>query len=312
MKPEFQGPERQGITRREALAAGLAAAAGGLVLPRPEAFAVPPPNRAGRRSGAALKLGLQSYSLRGYKKDGKPDADKALELTKQLGLTYWEAFPQHFPMTTDMAVVDQYKKRAAAQGVTVLGYGVVPFTKDHDKNRTYFEFAKAMGVRYLSADPSPDSFGSLDKLVEEYEILVGIHNHGPGHRYAKIDTIAEAIKDHSLRIGCCVDTGHFLRSKEDPVRAVETFGVRTFGVHLKDVKDAKTFTILGQGDLRTADLLHALAKQNYSLLVAVEYEESEANPMADLKECLSAIRAALPSSAGRPPAPSPRAKLNVE
>ena len=103
--------------------------------------------------------------------------------------------------------------------------------------------------------PSADSFDILDKLVEEYGIAIGIHNHGPGHQYALIDNIAKAIKDHSPKIGCCVDTGHFLRSKEDPVRAVEVFGSRVYGVHLKDVKNAETFTILGQGDLRTIDLL---------------------------------------------------------
>ena len=88
-------------------------------------------------------------------------------------------------------------------------------------------------------------------------MAIGIHNHGPGHKWAKIDTIAAAIKDHHPKIGCCVDTGHFLRSREDPVRAVEVFGKRIYGVHLKDVKDATTFTILGEGDLRTADLLKA-------------------------------------------------------
>ena len=150
--------------------------------------------------------------------------------------------------------------------MTVVGYGVVRFTKDHDANRKLFEFAKAMGLGYLSADPDPDSFDSLDKLVEEYGVAIGIHNHGPGHRWAKIDTIAAAIKDHHPKIGCCIDTGHFLRSREDPVRAVEVFGKRIYGVHLKDVKDAKTFTILGEGDLRTADLLKALAKQRLLVL----------------------------------------------
>src|SRR4029078_4175054 len=106
-------------------------------------------------------------------------------------------------------------------------------------NRRCVEFAKAMGLEYRSADPAPDSFDSLDKLVEEYGVAVGIHNHGPGHRWALIDTIGAAIKDHNPRIGCCVDTGHFLRSREDPVRAVEVFGKRTYGGHLKDGKDAE-------------------------------------------------------------------------
>jgi inosose dehydratase len=150
-----------------------------------------------------------------------------------------------------------------------------------------------MGFDYVSADPSPDSFDTLDPLVEEYGINLGIHNHGPGHRWAKIDTIAAAIKDHSPRIGCCVDTGHFLRSSEDPVRAVEVFGPRVYGVHLKDVKDAKTFTILGEGDLRTKDLLKALAKRDYRYGLNLEYEEKPKDPIDDIRACLKAVREAV-------------------
>ena len=281
------------MTRREALTAGLgllAVAALGL----PNTAAAAPATSPG---GGPFKLALQSYSLRGYKKAGKADADKALALTKELGLAYWEAYPEHFPVTADQAKIDDYKKRAGDSGVTVIGYGVVPFTKDEAKNRAYFEFAKAFGVSYLSADPTPDSFDDLDKLVEQYGVAVGIHNHGPGHRYAKIDTIAEAIKDHNPLIGCCIDTGHFLRSREDPVRAVEVFGKRTYGVHLKDVKDATKFTILGEGDLRVADLLQALAKLHYGYALAIEYEESVNAPMPDLKACLKAVHAAMPDSA---------------
>src|SRR5207253_1744152 len=100
------------------------------------------------------------------------------------------------------------------------------------------------------------------------------------------------------KIGCCVDTGHFLRSREDPVRAVEVFGTRTYGVHLKDVKDAKTFTVLGKGDLRTADLMKALAKIKYGYLLALEYEESPENPVGEIKECLAAAKAAAASLPG--------------
>jgi inosose dehydratase len=97
-------------------------------------------------------------------------------------------------------------------------------------------------------------------------------------------------------IGCCVDTGHFLRSKEDPVRAVEVFDKRVYGVHLKDVKDTNTFTILGKGDLRLADLLKALAKRKYSYCLALEYEENETNPIADIKACIEAAKVAMPKA----------------
>jgi len=238
-------------------------------------------------------MGIQSYSLRGYVKGGKADVEKALAVTKDLDLRYWEAYPAHFPLTTTPDDIARYKKLAADNGVTVVGYGVNRFSKDHDANRKQFEFAKAMGLEYLSADPTPDSFDSLDKLVEEYDVAIGIHNHGPGHHYAMIDAISAAIKNHHPKIGCCIDTGHFLRSKEDPVRAVEVFGKRTFGVHLKDVKDAQTFTILGKGDLRTVDLLKALAAIKYPYCVAIEYEENPQNPVEDIKACLAVTREAV-------------------
>ena len=276
--------QRRIVTRREAIGVGLATA-GCLAFGR----SLVADTVRGTPYGP-FKMGLQSYSLRGLKTDGKPDLAKALAATKDLGLTFWEAYPAHLPMSGDPAAM---KKQLADAGVTVLGYGVLPFSKDVDASRKQFEFAKAMGFTYLSADPSPDSFDSLDKLVDEYGIPIGIHNHGPGHRYDKIDKIAAAIKDHNPKIGCCIDTGHFLRSREDPVRAAEVLGKRIYGVHLKDVKDATTFTVLGKGDLRTADLLKVLAGLEYSHALALEYEEHEEDPIADLRECLVATRNAI-------------------
>lgn len=281
----------QTLTRRQVLASAVAAAAGGWALSR-AGFAADQAASGG--TYGPFKMGLQSYSLRGLTKNGKPDLETALKATKELGLTYWESYPAHIPANPAHALA--YKKKAAEYGVTVIGYGVNHFGKNHDANRKLFEFAKAMGLGYMSADPDLDSFDSLDKLVEEYGVAIGIHNHGPGHKYDKIDKIAAAIKDHSPKIGCCIDTGHFLRSREDPVRAVEVFGKRTFGVHLKDVKDAKTFTVLGKGDLRTADLLKALAAIKYDYCLAVEYEEHPDNPVAEIAECLTAARAALPGA----------------
>ena len=225
------------------------------VAPRGPAARRPPRVRA----YAPFRMGLQSYSLRGYRSGGRPDVDKALAVTKELGIHNWEAYPEHIPMTADPQQIAEWKHRLESDGVTLMGYGVVHLGKDEAADRRSFEFARAMGLKYLSASPDPGSFDLLDKLVAEYGVAVGIHNHGPGDHFAKIETIEKAIKDHHHLIGCCVDTGHFLRSREDPVRAVEVFGKRVYGVHLKDVKDARTFTILGQGDLRTVDLLKALA-----------------------------------------------------
>jgi sugar phosphate isomerase/epimerase len=239
-----------------------------------------------------FKMGLQSYSLRGIGMGGKPDLDASLSATKALGLHYWEAYPQHFPTTADAGAIDGYKKKLKDAGIRLVGYGVVSF-RDEDGWRKAFAFAKAMGVDYLSADPRRESFDLLDKLTEEYGVNVGIHNHGPKSQWEKVDQIADAIKGHSPRIGCCVDTGHFLRSREDPVRAVEVFGPRVFGVHLKDVKGATEFTLLGEGDLRLVDLLKTLAAQKYQYALNLEYEENPKAPLEDIRTCLRAVKDAV-------------------
>ena len=231
-----------------------------------------------------FKMGIQSYSLRHYK------FEEALAKSKELGLHYWESYSAHTPINPSKAA--EYRKLAEASGVSFLGFGVSGFSKDHEANRKLFEFGKAMGVGYLSADPSPDAFDSLDRLVAEYGIAIGIHPHGPGAKWVKIDQIYNAIKNHHELIGVCNDTGHFLRAGEDPVKAVEVFGKRTYGVHLKDVKDGKTFTILGEGDLKLGAFLESLARINYSYGLALEYEENERDPIADIKKCLTAVKAA--------------------
>jgi inosose dehydratase len=238
-----------------------------------------------------FKMGIQSYSLRHF------DTDEALAKTKELGLTYWESFNKHFPVSDSSAKIADYKKKLADAGIKLIAYGVQGFGKDTDANRKEFEFAKAMGIAVISADPAPEAFDNLDKLVEEYRINIAIHNHGPGSRYDKIESVTRAIQNHHERIGACVDTGHYLRSDVNPVAAIEAFGARTYGVHLKDVKKLpdgkKKFAILGQGDLDVVGCLKLLKKLKFEHCMSLEYEENEQNPIADIQQCLEAVRAAV-------------------
>ncbi|MBI1347370.1 TIM barrel protein [bacterium] len=243
-----------------------------------------------------FKAGIQSYSLRGF------DVQQALEHTHTLGLKYWEAYPRHLPMSNVPGQIAEQKAMLADAGVTVIGYGVLPFSTNETQARSQFEFAKALGLKSLSADPekTPETFDLLDKLVAEYDVAIAIHNHGPGHRYNSIDDVWSMVKDRHPKIGACVDTGHYLRSDVDPVEAIERFGARVFGVHMKDVKtvkngdkSSKQFKILGEGDLNIVGCLRALKKLDYQYCVALEYEENPDNPLSDIEVCLKNLRAAV-------------------
>jgi sugar phosphate isomerase/epimerase len=234
-------------------------------------------------------MGIQSYSLRGYK------VTEALEHTKKLGLHYWEAYPEHIKAGAVPTYIAEQKALLAGSDVKLVAFGVVGFSDNEAKAREYFDFAKAIGIESLSADPAKNeaTFKLLDKLVEEYGVNIAIHNHGPGASYDKIDDVVNWVKDHHPRIGACVDTGHYLRSKENPVEALERLKDRVFGVHLKDVKDAKTFKILGEGDLDVLGCLKVLQKSKYKYCLALEYEENPQNPIHDLEICLQNVQAAM-------------------
>lgn len=257
-----------------------AAAAGSLVLPR-ALRAADADNQYG-----GFNLGLQSYTLRDF------PVDKALQEINKLGLHSVELFNAHFNQKSTDSEIEAMKSRTAALGIKITGHGVNPFTKDHEANRRWFEFAKKAGIRNISADPTEDAFDSLDKLVAEYDIRIAIHNHGPGARYDKVADVLNAIKGHHPHIGACADLGHYIRSAEDPVRVINLLEGRLYGIHLKDFADQKSKTkgvILGKGHLDVVGVFKALKKVNFPAdgCLALEYEENPKDPLAEVKECLA-------------------------
>ncbi len=236
-------------------------------------------------------MGIQSYSLRNF------PVDKALQITHDdLGLRYVEFFGSHFPLNSSDERIKEIQDKIAGLEIMSLAHGVNAFTKNHDANRKIFEFAKKAGFKNISADPTEDSFDSLDKLVEEYGIRIAIHNHGPGARYNKVADVLNAINGHHKNIGACADLGHYIRSAEDPVKAIYLLEDRLYGIHLKDFAEPKANAkgvILGKGQLDVEAVFKALRKVNFppDCSLALEYEEKPENPIADIQECLAVASA---------------------
>ncbi|MCE9547560.1 MAG: sugar phosphate isomerase/epimerase [Planctomycetia bacterium] len=232
-------------------------------------------------------MGIQSYTLRNF------PADAMLDLVRRLGLTRVETYPAHFEPRSTPAQIEAMKKKTAERNIQINACGVIGFGRDVAANRRVFQFAKAAGIRNISADPSPDAFDSLDKLVEEFDIRIAIHNHGPGARYNKIDSVLKAIKGHHQSIGACADLGHYIRAGENPVDAIEQFKGRLYGVHLKDFAEAKgnaRGVILGRGKLDLVGVFKALKEVQFPAdgALSLEYEENPKNPIDDVKACLAA------------------------
>ena len=242
--------------------------------------------------GGELNLGIQMYSLRGY------PVDEALGHVKDLGLKVIEFYPGMFPVTDDQAAIDAMKDKVSALGLTMSAYGVNRFTKDAAANRKLFAFAKAAGIPILGADPDPDSFASLDDLVKEFDIRIAIHNHGPTHRYNKVIDVLDAIEKHDRRIGACADLGHYLRSGEQPTEVIRLLAGRLYGIHLKDfaeMQDKTKGVILGRGHIDVPAVFAALEQAKFPAdgALSIEYEEHPTNPLAEIRACIEAARAAL-------------------
>lgn len=273
-------------TRRSFLAAAGTAAATGVAALSP----------LGRLAAAAqatnLNLGVQLYSLRGYK------VDEALRHARDLGFKFVEFYPGMYPLNADANAIDAMKKQLTDLGLTISAHGVNRFTKDAAANRKMFEFAKAAGIRTFGADPDPDSFASLDELVKEFDIRVAIHNHGPTHRYNKAIDVLQAVEKYDSRIGACADLGHFLRSGERPVEVIRLLKGRLYGIHLKDfaeMQDKTKGVILGKGHIDVPAVMAALIAVDFpaDAALSIEYEENPQNPLADIKACEQAARQAI-------------------
>ena len=254
------------------------------------------------RAGASdafggYRLGAQSYTFRKF------TVEKALERMKKLGLKYGEFFPRHCPMTDKPAAVKAFLNLCKEYDVTPWAWGVQRFTKDHDANKKVFDFGQALGLKMFSADPTPDSFDSLDKLCAEYKIAVGIHPHGPVgkmkmHPWYSAEVILAAVKDHHELIGACLDTGHLIRAaqlgkKLDPAEQVRVMGKRNFGMHLKD-HDNKAMhdVIIGKGALDVPAVLKALGEVKFDGMISIEYEANEDEPTADVAACIDVFKLA--------------------
>ena len=238
-----------------------------------------------RKRYGGYPMGIQSFCLRGFGIEG------ALDEVQKLGLRYIEMYHLHFPVTPDQGKIKEMLVACARRDITISAHGVQNFTSDHAQNEKFFQFAKAAGLSLVTANPAPDSFESLDRLVKQYDIKLAIHNHGPDAFYDKIDDSLDAVKNWDLRIGFAADLGHYLRSNQDPVEAIHRLAPRLYGVHLKDVAEKQKKTrsvVLGRGHLDVAGVFKALKKVGFRAngAFSLEYEENPTNPIAEIKQCL--------------------------
>ena len=275
------------MSRRSVLRGGAMLSAAALVSNPARSFAAQTHSLA----PSPIRLGIASYTFRKF------DQAHLIDFMHQLKTPYLNLKDVHLPMTP----LDQVAPRAAeyrAAGFKLTAAGSIRFSKDEDDDiRAKFEYVKAAGIPLIVGMPDRNILPRLEKFVKQYNIRVGIHNHGPEDKNfpSPLDVLA-AVKNMDPRIGCCIDVGHTMRTGTDPVEAIRKAGPRLFDIHMKDLAEARvkeSQVAVGEGLMPVRDIFRALIDMRYPGDVDLEYEIHDDDPMPGVVESFAYMRGVL-------------------
>jgi len=194
-------------------------------------------------------------------------------------------------------VWDKVKAKLTEKGITVVAYGVVALPKEEAVSRKVFEFAKYFGIRVINTE-SVDSIDTIEKLVKEYDIKVGFHDHPkrPDHPEYKMwdpEYILSVVKDRDPRIGSCADIGHWVRSGLKPIDCVKILKGRIMSSHMKDLNaplPSGHDVLWGMGVSDVTAILDEYKAQGFDGPISVEYEYNWENNVVDAAACIGFVR----------------------
>jgi inosose dehydratase len=279
------------LTRRQAL---RTAALGALALPLLSSRAAAAETAAPTPKPAPLRLGCATYGQRTIAVDDLLLALKALRIPNvafyKLHLDVETATPEQ---------VSAVVAKVAAAGLTMTGTGVVAFKNNEAACRKAFENAKLAQLPTIVCKPDLNALPLVEKLAKEYDQRLAIHNHGPEDKvYPSPYDVMKAIAPLDARIGLCLDLGHAMRAKADPVEAIRQCAPRLYDVHLKDSaaipgSDKDIPMEIGAGRMDIRGILRALLEIKYAGVASFEYEKPIGNPITGLAESVGYVRGVL-------------------
>ena len=193
--------------------------------------------------------------------------------------------------------IQKIKDKLAEHKLRAVNYGVVNIPQEEAQARKLFEFAKAMGLRGITTE-SVDAIDTIEKMVKEYDILVGFHDHprqpnNPNYRMWDPDYIMSVVKDRDPRIGSCADTGHWVRSNLKPVDCLRILKGRIISSHLKDLNQMGPEghdLPFGTGVSDVPGILEELRTQGFNGNISIEYEHNWENSVPEVAQCIGFVR----------------------
>ncbi len=237
-----------------------------------------------------LTLGMASYTFRKF------DLAKTIEMTTRLGLEKIAFKSYHLAMDSTEAQIKAVAKQTRDAGLDLYGCGVC-YMKNEDEVKQTFDYAKAAGMRIIIGVPEHNLLDMVNQKVQEYDIKLAIHNHGPGdERYPSPQSAYEKVSGMDPRMGLCIDIGHTQRIGIDPSVPVEKFFKRVHDIHVKDVTASQpegSTTEIGRGVIDIPKFLKTLLRLDYKGYASLEYEKNGEDPLPGAAESIGHLRGVL-------------------
>jgi len=245
-------------------------------------------------------LGAQAYTFNRF------SVFEAIEKTAQAGGKTIEFFPGQKLTAEDPNVkwdhqasdemIQKVKARLAQHKIVAVNYGVVG-GKDDAEWRQIFEFARKLGLYGITTE-SVNQLDIIEKLVKEFDIRVGIHEHGkrsndPNYKVWDPNYVLSVVKDRDQRIGACADTGHWCTSGIKPLDGIKLLKGRIISLHLKErpeIGRQLPDAIYGTGVSDIKGILDELKRQNFEGHISIEYENNWDHSVPDVAQCIGFVR----------------------
>jgi len=257
-------------------------------------------SQASDRMIGGVNLSVQAWTFNRF------TAFEAIEKARAAGVKNIELFPgQKMAPGDDTGVgpgmgaerTAALKAKLAAEGIKALGFGVTGVSRDEAEARRLFAWAKEMGIEVINTE-STDAIDTVEKMVKEFDIKVGYHNHpgGPENPSYKVwdpAYVYDLVKDRDIRIGACADTGHWVRSGIKPMDALFTLKGRVVSSHLKDLNVFERGghdVPFGTGVSDVPSILAHFRSINVTGPVSIEYEHNWDTNLPEVAQCVGFVR----------------------
>ena len=248
-----------------------------------------------------LALGCQAWTFREF-----PLLD-AIDKTAAAGGKVIEFYPGQklsadqpgvkFDHDASDETIKIVKARLAERGIRAVNYGVVAIPQNEAQARKIFEFAKKFGLYGITTE-SVESIDTIEKLVKEYDICVGFHDHQhqpakPAYKMWDPNYVMSVVQGRDARIGACADIGHWVQSGLQPVDCLKILQGRIISVHLHEMNEVSPTAHdvpAGTGVCNLGGVIDELKRQNFAGNVSIEYEYNWKDNVPDVAQCVGFVR----------------------